>query len=61
MIDNAIASLTFANGKLAAILHIEGAEKHKALEAAEKPGPIKDMPVRAILRSREPVILYWCP
>jgi 6-phosphogluconolactonase len=42
-------------------LHIESAEKQKVLEAAEKPGPIKDMPVRAILRSREPVILYWCP
>ena len=43
------------------VLHIEGAEKQKVLEAAEKPGPIKDMPIRAFLRSREPVILYWCP
>jgi 6-phosphogluconolactonase len=42
-------------------LHIEGADKQKVLETAEKAGPVKDMPIRAILRAREPVILYWCP
>lgn len=42
-------------------LHIEGDEKLKVLEAAEKPGPVKDMPIRAFLKSREPVILYWSP
>ncbi|HTN96950.1 MAG TPA: 6-phosphogluconolactonase [Nordella sp.] len=42
-------------------LHIEGAEKQKVLAAAEGPGPVKDMPIRAVLRAREPVVLYWCP
>jgi 6-phosphogluconolactonase len=42
-------------------LHIEGAEKQKVLETAEKAGPVRDMPIRAFLRAREPVILYWCP
>lgn len=42
-------------------LHIEGADKQKTLADAEKPGPVKDMPVRALLRAREPIILYWCP
>ncbi len=43
------------------VLHIEGAEKQKVLEAAEKPGPVLDMPIRALLRAREPIILYWSP
>jgi 6-phosphogluconolactonase len=42
-------------------LHIEGEDKKKALAEAEKPGPIKEMPIRAFLRAREPIILYWCP
>jgi 6-phosphogluconolactonase len=42
-------------------LHIEGEDKKKALAEAEKPGPIKDMPIRAFLRAREPIVLYWCP
>lgn len=42
-------------------LHIEGPEKQKVLAAAEGPGPVKDMPIRAVLRAREPVVLYWCP
>jgi 6-phosphogluconolactonase len=43
------------------VLHIEGEDKKKALAEAEKPGAVKDMPIRAFLRAREPVILYWCP
>jgi 6-phosphogluconolactonase len=43
------------------VLHIEGEDKKKTLADAEKPGPIKDMPIRAFLRAREPIILYWCP
>ena len=43
------------------VLHIEGEDKKKALAEAEKPGPVKDMPIRAFLRAREPIILYWCP
>ncbi len=36
------------------VLHIEGEDKKKALAEAEKPGPVKDMPIRAFLRAREP-------
>jgi 6-phosphogluconolactonase len=43
------------------VLHIEGEDKKKVLAEAEKPGPVKDMPIRAFLRAREPMILYWCP
>ena len=43
------------------VLHIEGEDKMKTLAEAEKPGPVKDMPIRAFLRAREPIILYWCP
>jgi 6-phosphogluconolactonase len=43
------------------VLHIEGEDKKKALAEAEKPGPVKDMPIRAFLRAREPIILYWSP
>ena len=43
------------------VLHIEGEDKKKTLAEAEKPGPITDMTVRAFLRAREPIILYWCP
>jgi 6-phosphogluconolactonase len=43
------------------VLHIEGEDKKKALAEAEKPGPVKDMPIRAFLRAREPIIVYWCP
>jgi 6-phosphogluconolactonase len=43
------------------VLHIEGEDKKKGLAEAEKPGPVKDMPIRAFLRAREPIILYWSP
>jgi 6-phosphogluconolactonase len=43
------------------VLHIEGEDKKKTLAEAEKPGPVKDMPIRAFLRAREPLILYWSP
>lgn len=43
------------------VLHIEGEDKKKALAEAEKPGPVKDMPIRAFLRAREPIIVYWSP
>jgi 6-phosphogluconolactonase len=42
-------------------LHIEGEEKRKVLETAEKAGPVTEMPIRAFLKAREPIILYWCP
>ncbi len=41
-------------------LHIEGAEKRKVLDMALKDGPAEVMPVRAVLRSKTPLTLYWC-
>jgi len=43
-------------------LHIEGAEKAAALEAALEEGPPEEMPLRAVLRGRiTPPEVYWCP
>jgi len=42
------------------VLHIEGAEKRKVLDRALEEGPEADMPVRAVLRSKTPLTLYWC-
>lgn len=41
-------------------LHIEGEDKRLVLEEALKDGPVEAMPIRAILRARKPVSLYWC-
>ncbi len=42
-------------------LHVEGEEKAATLDQALGEGPIKDMPVRAVLRSGQPVTVFWCP
>jgi len=42
------------------VLHIEGPEKRNVLDMALKDGPDETMPVRAILRSKTPLTLYWC-
>ena len=42
-------------------LHIEGQEKRNVLDKALAEGPIAAMPVRAVLRSKKPLTLYWCP
>ena len=42
------------------ILHIEGPEKRAVLDKALAEGPAGEMPVRAILRGKTPVTLYWC-
>lgn len=42
-------------------LHIEGTEKLDVLHRAEQSGPVADMPIRAFLRAREKLRLYWCP
>ncbi|MVT00478.1 6-phosphogluconolactonase [Devosia marina] len=42
-------------------LHIEGEGKAEVLDAALGDGPVEDMPIRAVLRSGEPVTVYWCP
>jgi 6-phosphogluconolactonase len=48
-----------ASGLIA--LHIEGKEKKAVLETALADGPVEDMPVRALLRSGRPVIVFWAP
>ena len=42
-------------------LHIEGQEKRNVLNRALAEGPVEAMPIRAILRSKKPLTLYWCP
>ncbi len=42
-------------------LHIEGQEKRDVLDRALTEGPVEAMPVRAVLRSKKPLTLYWCP
>ena len=42
-------------------LHIEGQEKRDVLDQALAEGPVEAMPVRAVLRSKKPLTLYWCP
>ncbi len=42
-------------------LHIEGQEKRAVLNQALAEGPVEAMPVRAVLRSKKPLTLYWCP
>lgn len=42
-------------------LHIEGAAKRKTLEAAMQPGPVEDMPIRAVLAKRPSVEIFWSP
>ena len=42
-------------------LHIEGHEKRDVLNKALAEGPVEAMPIRAILRSKKPLTLYWCP
>lgn len=41
------------------LLHIEGGAKLRALRAAEQPGPVEDMPIRAFLRGDEPLETFW--
>lgn len=43
-------------------LHIEGDEKKRVLEAAEKAGPEEALPVRAVLRrALSPLHIFWAP
>lgn len=44
------------------ILHIEGEEKKRVLEAAMRGGPVEEIPVRAVLRGRgRPLEVFWAP
>jgi 6-phosphogluconolactonase len=42
-------------------LHIEGPAKQDVLTAALAEGPESAMPIRAVLRAKTPLSLYWCP
>jgi 6-phosphogluconolactonase len=41
------------------LLHIEGEAKRRALRAAEEPGPVEDMPIRAFLHGARPLETFW--
>jgi 6-phosphogluconolactonase len=41
------------------LLHIEGEAKMRALRAAEEPGPVEHMPIRAFLRDSLPLETFW--
>jgi 6-phosphogluconolactonase len=44
------------------VLLITGEAKSRTLAAARAPGPVQDMPVRAVLRqARTPVDVMWSP
>ncbi len=42
-------------------LHIEGTAKRQVLEAARQPGPVEDMPIRAILARDPAPDIFWSP
>ena len=43
-------------------LHIEGEPKRRVFMQAEIPGPVEDMPIRAILQAaQQPVEVFWAP
>lgn len=42
-------------------IQIEGAAKRTALDAAMQPGPVTDMPIRAVLAAQPPPDIFWCP
>jgi 6-phosphogluconolactonase len=42
-------------------LHIEGTAKRQVLDAARHPGPVEDMPIRAILARDPAPEIFWSP
>lgn len=40
-------------------IHIEGDTKRRVLEAALRPGPVEEMPIRAVLRARPDAEIFW--
>jgi 6-phosphogluconolactonase len=42
-------------------LHLEGQEKRDTLTRALGDGPVEEMPIRAVLRAKKQITLYWCP
>ena len=57
--------LTFSLAKLLAasalFLHIEGREKQIVLDQANADADVMAMPIRAVLQSKKPLHIYWCP
>jgi 6-phosphogluconolactonase len=58
--------VTLSLGRLlktrALYLHIEGEEKAETLQRALSPGPVEEMPVRAVLRQEAvPLTIVWSP
>jgi len=44
------------------VLHIEGAGKLEVLQRAREPGPVEELPIRALLQqTRVPLSVYWAP
>ena len=57
--------LTFTLAKLlgatSLFLHLEGQQKRDVLDKATSGTDMMDMPIRAVLHSRHPLQIYWCP
>jgi 6-phosphogluconolactonase len=43
------------------VIQIEGAAKRKVLDEAIRPGPVTEMPIRAVLAHQPPPEIFWCP
>lgn len=42
-------------------VHLEGTAKRAVLDAATRPGPVEDMPIRIVLARTPPPEIFWCP
>ena len=42
-------------------IHIEGAAKREVLAKATQPGPVIEMPIRAVLAHQPLPQIFWCP
>jgi 6-phosphogluconolactonase len=42
-------------------IHIEGERKRAVLEAAVRPGPVEELPIRAVLARQPTPDVFWCP
>ena len=54
-------TLSAVAGAGAIYLMIAGEKKRRVLERALEPGPIEEMPVRAVLRARSDLCVAWAP
>ena len=60
-VDRMTLSLAAVGSARTIILMIAGASKRAAFETAVEPGPIEEMPVRAILQARPDLWACWAP